>query len=229
MEGEIMRQACGLQLRTMLTASALAAFSLAQFAHATTISGDLTVDNAFYAYISTSNSSLGTLVASGNNWGATFSFSSFALTPGQTYYLQIEGINYGGPGAFIGDFTLSDAGFQFANGTQTLLTDITDWSASFNDTNSDPSTQQPWVTPTGGVVSEGANGVSPWGTRSGISGSADWIDGATNGLTTCVNCTVDFSAVITPNITGVPEPGTLGLLLGGFAGVGLIRSRRGSA
>ena len=223
-----MRQAGGLQLRTMLTASALA-FSLAQFAHATTISGNLTVDNAFYAYISASNSSRGTLVASGNSWPTTFSFGPFALTPGQTYYLQIEGINYGEQGALIADLTLSDAGFHFANGTQALLTDLTDWSASFNDSNSDPSAQQPWVAPTGGVVSDGANGVSPWGTRPGISGSALWIDAATNGLGTCQNCTVDFSTVITPNAVGVPEPGTLGLLLVGLAGVGLIRYRRRSA
>src|SRR5689334_19905777 len=84
---------------------------------ASTIGGSLTSDNAFFAYISTSDSTLGTLVAQGNDWGSTFSFSNFELTAGQAYYLHIEAINYGGPGAIIGQFTLNDTAFQFANGT----------------------------------------------------------------------------------------------------------------
>jgi hypothetical protein len=165
-----------LRLATMFLVACLAGGSFVRCAKATSISGAVTADNAFFAYISTSNSVRGTLVASGNDWGTTFTIPSFALTPGQTYYLQIEAINYGGPGAIIGDFTLSDAGFQFANGSQHLLTNTANWLASFNDANANPAVQQPWVTPTGGVTSQGANGVGPWGTRSGISGSADWID-----------------------------------------------------
>lgn len=214
--------------RTQITfaASALFALSFAPRAGATTITANLTADNAFFAYISTSNSTLGTLVANGNDWGTTFNFSNVPLNPGQTYFIQIEGINYGGPGAVIGDFTLSDAGFHFANGTQNLVTETTDWSAIFNDSNSDPSTPQPWVTPTGAVISEGFNGVGPWGFRSGIGPAAEWIDGATNGLSICSSCTVDFSAVITPNSGAVPEPGTLGLFVCTLAGAGLIRLRR---
>jgi hypothetical protein len=36
----------------------------------------------------------------------------------------------------MGDFTLSDAGFRFANGTQSLLTETTDWVGAYNDSNS---------------------------------------------------------------------------------------------
>lgn len=214
-----------LRLRIALAAFGLTAFSFAQCAHATAITGGLTADNAFLAYISTGNTSLGTLVAQGNDWGTTFSFSNFVLTPGQTYYLQIEAINYGGPGAFIGQFTLNDSGFQFANGTQALLTDTTHWLAIYNDSNSDPSASQSWVTPTGGVTSAGTNGVGPWGTRSGIGASADWIDAASNGLSSCQYCTVDFSTPITSNSpgSGVPEPGTLGLFVAALTGAGLIR------
>ena len=97
---------------------------------ASTMSGNLTADNAFYAYISDSDSTLGTLLASGNNWPSTFSFSGVTLAPG-TSYLHVEAINYGGPGAFIGQFTLSDNGYQFANGTQTLLTGTSDWAGSY--------------------------------------------------------------------------------------------------
>lgn len=203
----------------------LAALSFAECAHASTISGKFNVDNAFFAYLSTNNTSLGTLVASGNNWGTTYTFSNFALTAGQTYYLQVEAINEGGPGGFLGQFTLSDTAFHFANGSQTLLTETTDWLASYNDSNSNE-ISQPWVTPTGAVIDEGANGVSPWGVQSGVSASAHWIDAATNGLGVCGNCTVDFSATILSSVAPTPEPGTLGLLGSALLGFGLLRFRR---
>jgi hypothetical protein len=207
----------------VLALSGLAAILCVQCANATSISGDLTADNAFYAYISTNNTVLGTLVAEGNSWGTTFTFSNFILTPGQTYYLQVEAINYGGEGALIGQFDLSDTGFQFANGSQTILTNTTNWLATYNDANSNPSAQQPWVTPTGSVYSDGTNGVGPWGARSGIGGAADWIDATTQGLSACGNCTVDFS---TPITSAAPEPGTLGLLGGALTGLlALVRRR----
>jgi hypothetical protein len=226
MKGCLMKAGFLLRLATMFLVAGLAGGSFARCAKASTISGSLTADNAFFAYISTSNSVRGALVASGNAWGTTFSFSNFALTAGRTYYLQIEAINYGGPGAILGDFSLSDTGFQFANGTQHLLTDTTNWLAIYNDSNNNPDTQQPWVTPTGGVTSQGANGVSPWGTRSGISTSALWIDGTTNGLTTCGDCTVDFSTTITSNGSTVPEPATFGYLAAALAGLCVTRLRR---
>jgi hypothetical protein len=196
-------------------------------AQATTISGDLTADNAFFAFIGTSDSTLGTQVASGNSWPTTFTFSN-ALTPGVTNYLQIEAINYGGPAGFIGTFTLSDTGFSFANGLQTLSTDTTDWTASYNDGNSGPSSPQSWVTPTGGAISFGVNGVGPWGTKTDIDPAADWIwpsDVPSSGP--CGNCTVDFVVPILSNgPVSVPEPGSLVLLGGGLLGLGLLERRR---
>ena len=225
----------------------LASISLVNSAKADQLGGNLTVDNAVFVYVSTSDSTLGTLVASGNNWQAPLTISSALLTPGETNYLQVEAINYGIWGGFIGQFTLSDNSFQFANGSQTLLTNTADWTGSYNsvyfaDTPwgtgdaCDPSSgaygctvsAQPWVPPTGGVTSFGPNSVSPWGTVSGISSDANWIwpsdsnrlPGGIYGA--CHTCTVDFSPAITPT----PEPGTLTLLTGGLALLPLIRRRR---
>jgi hypothetical protein len=192
-------------------------------ASATTISGNMTVDNAFYLYISTSDSTLGTLITSGNNWQATYNFSGLTLTPGTTYYLHIEGIDNIGPNGFIGEFTLSDSSFQFNNGTQSLLTSTLDWTGVYNNSNSDPTMVQPWLQPLGTVSSYGLNGVSPWGTRPGISTSADWIWPSDS--ITCQYCTVDFSTIITyTGASPVPEPSSLMLLASG--GLGLLGTIR---
>ena len=54
----------------MLVVSAIGMIASANLAHPATLSGSLTVDNFFFAYVSTSDSTLGTLVASGADWRA---------------------------------------------------------------------------------------------------------------------------------------------------------------
>ncbi|MFZ0706449.1 MAG: PEP-CTERM sorting domain-containing protein [Candidatus Korobacteraceae bacterium] len=189
---------------------------------ATTLSGNMTADNAFFAYISTDDSVLGTLIASGNDWGTTFSFSGAALTPGVTNYLHVEAINYGLENGLIGDFHLSDSGFYFGNSTQTLLTGMANWFGGYNDDNSQV-VPQPWVPVSGGVADLGINGVGPWGFRNGIDPNAHWIWPSDNQSSGCQYCTVDFS---TPIYSNVPEPGTFGLIASGVLGLaGMIRKR----
>ena len=207
----------------VVTLTVLASLAIVNCAQATSINGNMTVDNAFYAYVSTNNAMLGTLVASGNSWPTTFSLSA-ALTPGVTNYLQIVAINYGGPGAFIGDFSLSGTGFQFANGSQNLLTDTTNWAGGYNSSNSSVA-PQPWVVPAGGVYSQGANGVGPWGTVSGVSSSALWIWPSDANSTGCAFCTVDFSTAITPTSV-TPEPGTMIMFGSGILGLAGVLRRK---
>lgn len=215
-------------------AASLALLATLPRAGATTISGSFTADNALFVYISTNDAVLGTLVASGNNWGDVFSFSNLPLTLGQNYYIQVEAINYGGPGAFIGQLSLSGTGFTFANGSSTLLTGEPGWSGGYNDSNSNV-TQQPWVEPAGSTVSFGLNGISPWNTQPGLSTDAAWIwpsdanslPSGDNVNGTCGYCTVDFSAeVIDGPVQPAPEPATGGLVAVGLICLGAIEWRR---
>jgi hypothetical protein len=174
--------------------------------HATTISYKATVDNTLYMFISTSPTVQGTQIGYGNNWTTTYSGSAI-LTPGITQYLQVYGINTGGPAGFIGDFTLSDSNFKFANGTQSLLTNTSDWFVSETGFGIGPNL----------VTGFGANGVSPWSTRSGISTSAQWI--WTN------NYYGAFAYISTPITAAVPLPSAILLLGPGLIGLATIRKR----
>lgn len=194
------------------------------------LSGTTTADNAFFAYVSSNNATLGTLIGSGNSWPSSFSVLSGNLTPG-TYYLQIEAINYGGPGGLNGVFNLTGSG-QFLNGSQTLTTDPTNlayWLGIYNNSSGAVS-PQPWVQPTGSVYQDTSY---PWGN---IAGTANWIWATGNlanpGGIPCDTCTVDFSAQFT--VTGgtqssIPEPVTIAVFGAGLAGVMALRRRKAKA
>ena len=198
-------------MRQEMAAFALAAFAVAGAAQASTVSTDMTVDNAFNFFISTNDSVPGIPFGTGNNWPQTYSFTGL-LTPGVTNYLHIQAINAGGPGMFIGDYRLSDSSFQFANGSQTLFTETQDWRVSPTGFGSG------YVTP----IDEGPNGTGPWGSFPAM-GSAHfiWESGVPE------NTTIYFSSVITPTI---PEPETYAMIMAGLGLMGFMaRRRRGRA
>ena len=192
------------------------------------LTGNLTADNQFAVFISTSDSSLGDLIGSGNDWQTTYSLTPTNLTAG-TYYLHIVAQNFGGPStgsaggnpdAMIGQFSLS-GNYVFANGSTTLLTNTTDWRAS------DAAYFGPlWFAPSGTPVSFGANGESNiWsnnagGPRPGISVNAQWIWSSPDAT---------GETYLSTTITAVPEPSTWAMMIAGFLGVGFLAYRRRSA
>jgi hypothetical protein len=191
-------------------------------AQATTLTGNMAADDAFYAYVGTSSSSLGTLVGSGSSWSTSFALTPTNLTPGTTNYLNIEAIKVGGPGGLSFVLNLSDSGFSFGNGTQTITTDSANFAyftASYNNGNA-AVTPQTWVPATGPAIAA----PYPYGN---VVGTAGWAD-AVNGLSSCDRCTVDFSVPITSLTSAVPEPSTWAMMLLGFAGVGFMTYRRNS-
>jgi len=194
-----------------LLGAALAALASQSTAQATTLSGNLTADNLFDAYISTNDSVLGTLITSGTNWPTTVSFGGQGLTAGVTNYLHIVATDQGKPDMFIGSFSLSDGLFKFANGTQNLLTNVADWRSDTGGV--------PWFAPTGTPVDLGPNGTGPWGTFPLMTG-ADFIWASGDPTQSF------FSTAITPVAAQTPIPGSLPLFAAGLGGLGLLARRK---
>jgi len=227
-----------MSLKSILVATAL--ISIAASAHATaTLTGTLTADNAFNAYLSTSANTLGTEIASGTNWQSVQTLAAQTLTPGNTYYLQIVAWNYdnsatpgtiapanlpGNPDAFIGSFSLSGTGFVFANGGTSLNTDTTDWQSEVV---ASPSYTIDWNAPGGTPVSFATNAdtSSIWygadgGPLAGISPNADYVWGSEPATDTGESF---FSTEITQPL---PEPAAWALMLVGIGAMGGMLRRR---
>ncbi|WP_262965966.1 PEP-CTERM sorting domain-containing protein [Methylobacter psychrophilus] len=188
---------------------AVLAFNVHQAQASTTLTSNINVDNTFNEYISSSATDLtsATLIQSGQDWPTTY--SSANIITGATQYLIIEAVNQGGPGGFLGSFSLSGSGYQFANGTQSLLTGDSVWSQS--------STINGIYT---AATNEGLNGVSPWGYRSANNPNAQWIWNYYS------NNSGDFNTVyFSTAISAVPVPGAVWLFASGLLGLGALRKK----
>jgi hypothetical protein len=112
---------------------------------------------------------------------------------------------------FLGEFNLSGSDHAFSNSSTTLLTNQTDWQGN----------QAGWGSPyDASLASLGSNGVSPWGSRSGISADAEWIwagDADSNDH-------AYFSAKISAT-NPVPEPSTIAMFGASFLILGIVGVR----
>jgi hypothetical protein len=224
--------------RILIAVTALVALFAGASAQAAVpmLSGAITADNEYAAFLSTSDSTLGTLLTSGANWQSAQTFSA-NLVPGQTYYLHVIANNWFGPGnlsdgnpdALLGSFAVTGP-FQFANGQQTLDTDTADWRADPNSVVQNLGGQLTWTAPSDAPLSAGNNGGSNiWdsangGPISGVSTSAQWIWSQSDPVGEAF-----FSTTITdPQIGGgVPEPAAWALMIVGFGLTGAaLRQRR---
>lgn len=199
-------------MKKILSASLFAlAVGASVSANATTLSSTISADDHVSYYISTDPNALGTLVGSSASWTGTYNFLT-TLTSGVTNYLHLVVKNTGGWGGLLGAFSLSDSNFAFANGTQQMLTG--DAGISQNLTG--------FGTAGNATVSEGANGVAPWGTYAGYGNlTPQWIWNYDSRNSSDTN-TVFFSA----QINAVPEPASMALLGAGLLALLALRSRK---
>ena len=195
---------------TLMLASA--ASSAANVGTTTTLSSNMSVDNGYEIYLSTSDDVQGDLFGSANNWYATYT-NYVTLTPGTSYYLHVYAYDQGGIAGLLGDFSLTGTTHTFANGQVNLLSDTTHWFANTTGFNGSYSA----------VTDLGGNGVNPWNHRYNIDDAATWIWSGNADLNNAAYFTTKISAVAVP--VDVPEPTSIALLGLGLLGLGVARRR----
>lgn len=197
-----------------------------------------TCDNQFAIYFGSSTAT-DFAAGSGNNWGATYTFTATGRDPSNYIYVATASDQTQAQG-FIGDFTNTTAGRIAVTGDDlwqvfpagAFLSQMGlgsgPWPASLMPTQAQVDTaiayataNNLWRAPGLG----GLNGVGPWGTRPDISPNARWIWNNSNGSPDPTQGSVNHDEFLVFRVTGAaPTPGAFALLA--FAGAAGARRKR---
>lgn len=185
----------------------------AKAAFATDVNFTSAVDDFLTFYISTDDALTGTEIGT-KSFGPVGTITG-SLTPSVTNYLHVLAQNNpGGSGAFAGEFSLSDEGFQFANGTQFLSSKPSTLQASNTGFGAD------YFTPSNyGTVS--SHNSSVFTALFNQPNSTEILWGKTDSDTTVYFSVAVFAAALL-------EPETYALMLAGLGLVGAFARRRQS-
>lgn len=181
-----MRGVFGFAVVSVVTASAIGQVTLDVL---------MVADDSFQASISTDPNVAGSVFLSGTGFFNTFTGSAALPGPG-TYYLQVRAEDFGAQRMMVGGFTLDSVLGAFGNGTQTLLTGVSDWTVS--ETGFGVAPLAPVIVPNG------------WGVYPGLESAAYIWHPASPSV-----------AYFTTQIVVVPAPASVGLL--GLAALGRRR------
>ena len=107
----------------------LSSFCLCSTLLAATLSGKIRVDDKFELYLSTSDTSRGVLIASGNQWNTVFNVNA-TLNDGQEYYLHVFAQDTGGTAGFLGEFSIDGDFHRFSNNRSRIVTNTANWQVS---------------------------------------------------------------------------------------------------
>ncbi len=188
------------------------AMNVADLGPYATVNAHITADDSYELYFSLDENEAGFLVGSGSGWETPEDFT-FLIPMFEPVYFHIVGHNGGvSPSGVLAQFELTDATYA-DSGDSLLITDGA-WDAS--------------TVGFSGAMSAatdlGANGISPWGTRPGYDTTdvPHWIWLGSG------NRPAGEAVFLSFQLTAVPEPSTLAMLLGlgGFGLWTLIRRRR---